>query len=88
MYNKKFRKFLSLTALILVMILAFTACNDTGKKPGDKDKDKKNTTPLVVGYDSFSEKFSPFFATSGYDMDVATITGLTLLVTDRVGGIV
>ena len=43
---------------------------------------------LVVGYDPFSEKFSPFFATTAYDQDVVGMTSLGLLTTDRDGGIV
>jgi peptide/nickel transport system substrate-binding protein len=45
-------------------------------------------TPLVVAYDSFSQKFSPFFSESGYDADVAAMTQISLLTTDRVGGII
>lgn len=45
-------------------------------------------TPLVVAYDTFSQKFSPFFSDTGYDADVAAMTQISLLTTDRVGGIV
>lgn len=48
----------------------------------------RSTTPLVVGYDPFSEKFSPFFAESAYDQDVINVTSVGLLTTDRAGGIV
>ncbi|MDP8241202.1 MAG: ABC transporter substrate-binding protein [Candidatus Hatepunaea meridiana] len=44
--------------------------------------------PLVVAYQDFSQKFSPFFADTGYDMDVASLTQISLLTTDRVGGII
>jgi len=47
-----------------------------------------NDTPLVVGYAAFSQKFSPYFATTAYDMDAVTMTQVSLLTTDRVGGIV
>lgn len=47
-----------------------------------------NDTPLVVGYDQFSSKFSPFFCESVSDQDVANMTGLNLMTTDRVGGII
>ena len=46
------------------------------------------TTPLVVAYQEFSQKFSPFFADTGYDQDVASMTQISLLTTDRVGGII
>ncbi len=45
-------------------------------------------TPLVVGYDQFSQKFSPFFATTSYDMDIASLTNPALLTLDRAGEIV
>ena len=45
-------------------------------------------TPLVVAYQDFSQKFSPFFADTGYDQDVADMTQIALLTTDRVGGII
>ena len=48
---------------------------------------EKNDT-LVVGYDYFSSKFSPFFATTAYDQDVAAMTQLGLLGTDREGNVV
>lgn len=46
------------------------------------------TTPLVVAYETFSQKFSPFFADTGYDVDVSGMTQISLLTTDRTGGIV
>ena len=48
----------------------------------------RSTTPLVVGYLEFSEKFSPFFADTGYDNDVVGMTQISLLTTDRTGAIV
>jgi len=45
-------------------------------------------TPLVVAYEDFSQKFSPFFADTGYDVDVASMTQISLLTTDRTGGII
>jgi peptide/nickel transport system substrate-binding protein len=45
-------------------------------------------TPLVVAYQDFSQKFSPFFADTGYDVDVEAMTQIQILTTDRVGGIV
>lgn len=43
---------------------------------------------LVVGYDQFASKFSPFFATLAYDVDVYSMTALTLLASDREGNVV
>jgi len=44
--------------------------------------------PLVVAYEQFSQKFSPFYADTAYDMDVASLTQISLLTTDRTGGII
>jgi len=46
------------------------------------------TTPLVVAYSEFSQKFSPFFSDTAYDGDVSSMTQISLLTTDRVGGII
>ncbi|MGF7142876.1 peptide/nickel transport system substrate-binding protein [Anaerotaenia torta] len=58
-----------------------------GEEPGAGETEE-NTTPLVVGYDAFSEKFSPFFADTVMDQDVANVTGVSLLTTDRGGAII
>lgn len=44
--------------------------------------------PLVVAYSDFSEKFSPFFAETAYDVDVAGMTQIGLMTTDRLGKII
>jgi peptide/nickel transport system substrate-binding protein len=48
----------------------------------------KSTTPLVVAEGEFSEKFSTFFADTVYDVNVEAMTQVTMLTTDRLGGIV
>ncbi len=68
--------------LSLVMCLGLLAgCGD--KKTGDQTKDE--TTPLVVGYAPFNEKFSPFFSETEYDQDVWLMTSVTLLNNGRQG---
>lgn len=42
----------------------------------------------MVAYNTFSQKFSPFFGDTAYDIDVAEMTQISLMVTDRVGGII
>lgn len=107
---KKISKALSLLLVLVMVLMAFSACGkkDKDQDPTDdkqvvdkKDDDKKeptdapdstdsasSDTPLVVGYLAFSERFSPFFATTGYDQDVTEFTGVPLLTTDRAGAIV
>ena len=69
-----------LTIVSILMIAAFILSSCTKKSASN--------TPLVVAYDQFSQKFSPFFADTGYDMDVVAMTQLGLLTTDRTGGII
>ena len=42
-------------------------------------------TPLVVGYNPFSQKFSPYYADTSYDLDVADMTQVKLITNDRAG---
>lgn len=69
-----------------------TSVEDTTStsEPGDVvvDSGSSEDKILVVGYDYFSSKFSPFFATTAYDQDVAGITSIALLGTDREGNVV
>ena len=51
-----------------------------------ENSDKADT--LVVGYSYFSSKFSPFFATTAYDQDVANFVSIGLLGSDREGNMV
>lgn len=45
-------------------------------------------TPLVVATDTLSQKFSPFFADTEYDQNVVEMTQISMMTTDRVGGII
>lgn len=57
----------------------------TVQTDGDATAVASDAETLVVGYPQFSNEFSPFFAKSSYDMDVAEITGVKLLGQDREG---
>jgi peptide/nickel transport system substrate-binding protein len=48
----------------------------------------QNTTPLVVGIDPFSEKFSPFFCDTVMDRQIVVMSSIVLLTTDRSGGLI
>ena len=56
------------------------------EEPAAEEPAKADT--LVVGYSLFSQKFTPFFADTAYDQDVASMTQLSLLGTDREGNVV
>ena len=69
---------------IFALVLAAALCLGiaAGCTPATKE------TPLVVGYNEFSSKFSPFFSETAYDRDVADMTGLGLLAGDRTAAII
>ena len=73
-------------AIVLALVLVVTAFAGCQKKPGNDGQ--TSDKPLVVGYSNFSSKFSPFFAETAYDQDVATMTQISLLGTDRQGAVV
>lgn len=71
----------------------FASCSNNGSSSDDSNSTNTsqtngNETPLVVGYLPFSEKFSPFFGATQYDMDVANMVSVALLGVDRAGAIV
>ena len=76
------------------MLFALAGCGKGNDTPSNNDEnnnqggeDAKPTT-LVVGYDYFSEKFSMFFSKTQYDQDVASMTSVSLLGTDREGNVI
>ncbi|MBE5962542.1 MAG: ABC transporter substrate-binding protein [Lachnospiraceae bacterium] len=98
MKTKGFKKVLSLL-LVLSLAVGMTACgkkstNDnagnqpSGSESGSGSEAASADTPLVVGYLSFSEKFSPFFADTQYDRNVANMVSVDLVTQDRTGGII
>ena len=80
--------------LALVMVFSLVACKKATPEDGQpaateaSTPEKDPNTPLVVGYSPFSSKFSPFFAETAYDQDVASMTQISLLTTDRVGTVI
>ena len=82
---KKFRTLL-VSVLALFMLVSMAGCSNNNG--GNSDGGNTGTdTPLVVGYSNFSEKFSPFFADTAYDQDVANMTQIALLPSDRTGAV-
>ena len=91
--------------LALVLVVAMVACLFAGCKPATDDTGEvpagttptgntDNQTPesndtLVVATADFSAKFSPFFATTAYDIYIGSdMTQLGLLAIDREGNVV
>lgn len=97
--KKRLFRLMALIMVALMVTSTLTACkkkadnsdsgNDTVKNEPTAAvvSEEKNDT-LVVGYDNFSNRFSPFFAQTVSDNDVANITSVMLLPTDRGGNII
>ncbi len=81
---KKATRILALVLAMLMCLCLFAGC---GGKEGEAS-DKNNSTPLVVGYSQFNEKFSPFFSETAYDQDVYAMTSVSLLASDRTGAVI
>lgn len=79
---KAFYKILAIVLVLSICVCGFAACANLSKSG------KRSEVPLVVGYSNFSQKFSSFFSDTDYDRDVANMTQVSLMTTDRVGGIV
>ncbi len=73
------KKILAIVLSVALIVAIFAGCS--GKKAA-------NDKPLVVGYSNFNSKFSPFFAETAYDQDVATMTYISLLDIDRQGAVI
>ena len=81
-----------LLAMMLCFVMVATmllACGDDPEPTPTPDDDAYNgADTLVVGYDQFSSKFSPFFADTSYDQDVVGMTQLGLITSDREGNLI
>ena len=95
---KSSKKFLALLLALMMCVGVLAGCGNTtapaessapaeSAAPAEPASDNSDT-PLVVGYSPFSSKFSPFFAETAYDQDVASMTAIGLLTSDRTGAIV
>lgn len=86
-------RMIAVVLVLLMCLAAFTACKKAEETPSESPSEPSatpeiNKTPLVIGSLQFSEKFSPFFSETGYDQEIAAMTSVALLTTDRTGGIV
>ena len=94
--NKKTSKVLAALLALIMCLGVLTACQPKTTTPepaaeataAPTEAAEVSTVPLVVAEGEFSEKFSPFFADTVYDVNVKDMTQIVMLTTDRLGGIV
>lgn len=72
-------------SLILIAAMAIGMLAACGQ---DEEQEEIVEVPLVVGYTSFNEVFSPFFARSAADKDVTAMTQVNLITLDRMGSVI
>lgn len=93
---KSSKKFLALLLALMLCVGVLAGCGNSTPAPAESSAPAESAepasdnsdTPLVVGYSPFSSKFSPFFAETAYDQDVASMTAISLLTSDRTGAII
>ncbi len=71
-----------LLAMLLAAVMLLSVIGAVAEETAEQG------TPLVVATSSLSQKFSPFFADTEYDMDVVRRTQVNMMTTDRTGGII
>lgn len=98
--NNKIMKLMALVLALVMVVSMFAGCkkaddatttesNDVtteSNETTENNSDKADT--LVFATATFGQKFSTFFATTAYDMDVVDLTTGGLLMSDREGNIV
>ena len=84
--NKFFALFL---ALVMVCTVSFSAMAETAAEApaAEETAQEREAGSLVYATATFGQKFSPFFATTAYDMEVVDLTTIVLLAADRGGAI-
>ena len=92
---KQAKKLLALFLAAAMLTGTLASCsNGTGETSGTESSSGSSSTDgekgdtLVASSNHFEGKFSPFFAASAEDMNIMTMTQISLLGTDRVGAIV
>lgn len=71
-----------LLAMLLAVLMLLSVIGAVAEETADLG------TPLVVATSNLSQKFSPYFADTAYDQDVVTRTQISMMTTDRTGGII
>lgn len=98
--NNKIMKLMALVLALVMVVSMFVGCkkaddatttesNDVTTESNETTEDNSDKADtLVFATATFGQKFSTFFATTAYDMDVVDLTTGGLLMSDREGNIV
>ncbi|MBQ3269036.1 MAG: ABC transporter substrate-binding protein [Clostridia bacterium] len=74
--------------LLAMLLAAIMLLGTIGAAAEETAENAELGTPLVVTTSTLSQKFSPFYADTEYDMEVVRRTTVNMMTTDRTGGII
>lgn len=77
-----------LLALVLALILACALTLSGVAETAEATEADRTEGTMVYSTSTFGQKFSPFFATTAYDMEVVDLTQAVLLAADRGGAVI
>lgn len=73
-------------SLILILVMSLSMLSACGQEENEQVEMVESS--LVVGYTSFDEVFTPFYARTSADKDVVAMTQVNLLTLDREGSVI
>jgi len=74
-------------ALLLALVMVFTVSVSAMAEAEAPAAEEREAGTMVYATATFGQKFSPFFATTAYDMEVVDLTQISLLAADRGGAV-
>lgn len=77
------KRILSAILSVLMFAAILAGCSNVPEAAKIEQGDYTNSPALVLGATQFNGVFSPFFGTTGYDMDIASLVHATILGYDR-----
>ena len=84
----KMNKFVALfLALAMVFTVSFSAMAETAAEAPAEETVTREAGTMVYATSTFGQKFSPFFSTTAYDVEVVELVTLYLLAADRGGAV-
>ncbi len=81
-------KLTKLLALVMSLSMLFALAVSGGATAFAAEAEAEGNNTLVYATSTFGQKFSPFFATTAYDMEVVDLTQAGLLAADRGGAVI
>ncbi|MDO5033608.1 MAG: ABC transporter substrate-binding protein [Eubacteriales bacterium] len=78
----------SLLAFVMLFGMVAMAMPVFAEEAEEETAEEREAGVLVIAYQQFSQKFTPFYADTVYDRDVADMTQISLITNDREGNLI